>query len=261
MPNTNDQFLVLETKLHKALRENKFALQYDPIYHLHENNIIGAEVMVQWIDEEIGVMHQEEILPFASQCGLITQIDHWVLRNAIMQLAEFKPFVDANFKIAINLSIETIKESNFITDLTMMLEQLSLAPHHLEIEISELGMLDKDIQLIDKINQLHDKGFTISIDDFGTGYSSLNYLREIPITTLKIDHSFTHELNLVPANAKMVAAIISLANALELEVVANNIENGEDLAILKELNCQYGQGLYFNHPLPLNDFTKQIKNV
>ena len=142
-----------------------------------------------------------------------------------------------------------------------MLEQSHIAPHHLEIEISELGMLVKDKQLIDKINQLHELGITISIDDFGTGYSSLNYLREIPISTLKIDHSFTHELNLVPANTKMVAAIISLANALELEVVANTIENGEDLAILKELNCQYGQGLYFNNPLTFKDFTKQIRNV
>lgn len=261
MPNTNDQFLVLETKLHKALRENKFVLHYDPIYQLHKNDIIGAEVIVHWVDEEIGVMKQEEILPFALQCGLLPQIEQWVLRNAIMQLVEFKPFVDDSFKIAINLSIETIKEPNFITDLTLMLEQSNLAPNYLEIEISELGMLDKDIQLIDIINQLHDRGITISIDDFGTGYSSLNYLREIPIRTLKIDRSFTHELNLVPANAKMVAAIISLASVLELEVVANNIENGEDFAILKELNCQYGQGLYFNNLLNYKDFTKQIQNV
>ncbi|HEY4622358.1 MAG TPA: EAL domain-containing protein, partial [Solibacillus sp.] len=112
---------------------------------------------------------------------------------------------------------------------------------------------DTDLQLYDKINQLHEMGISISVDDFGMGYSSLSYLREIPINLLKIDQSFTHELNLVPANAKMVAAIISLANALNIQVVATKVENGEDLAILKELNCAFVQGLYLNDPLPLQE--------
>ncbi|MGN7479258.1 sensor domain-containing protein [Solibacillus silvestris] len=260
MRSANDQFLVLETKLHKALREDNFILHYQPIHHLQSNLIVGAEAVIRWVDDELGEMKREEFLPFAAQCGLITHIDQWVLQNAVKQMVELKPFVDENFRIAINLSIDYIKETNFIVDLTMTLQQANLEPQYTEIVISELGMLDTDLQLIDKIKQIHEMGITISIDDFGTGYSSLNYLREIPISSLKIDNSFTQELNLVPANAKMIAAIISLANALDLEVVANNIENGEDLAVLKELNCQYVQGLYLNDPLTLEDFIQSVKN-
>ena len=143
-------------------------------------------------------------------------------------------------------------------DLTKVLEESNVAAKYIEIEISELAMLDTDLILIDKIKQIQEIGITISIDDFGLGYSSLNYLREIPISTLKVDHSFTQDLNLVPANAKMIAAIIALANALNLQVVASKVDNGEDLAILKELKCQYVQGMYLNEPLTAEDFTKYI---
>lgn len=253
MRGSNDQFLILETKLHKALRENIFELRFQPTYNLQSGKIIGTESIIYWHDEDYGEMNPVEFLPFAAQCGLIIEIDQYTLKHTIQQMAQLKPYVADDFKISVDLSTDYLKDTNFIVDLTTYLEETQLEPHYIEIEISELSLLDTDLQLYDKINQLHEMGISISVDDFGMGYSSLSYLREIPINLLKIDQSFTHELNLVPANAKMVAAIISLANALNIQVVATKVENGEDLAILKELNCAFVQGLYLNDPLPLQE--------
>ncbi|AWE07501.1 GGDEF domain-containing protein [Lysinibacillus sp. 2017] len=260
MRGTNDRFLLLETKLHKALREDILELNYQPKYNLQTGEVVGVEALIRWSDEEYGVMQPEEFIPFASQCGLIKDIDKWVLENATKQLASMQAIVSPDFKMAVNMSVDYIKEMNFIVDLMTILDSTNVAPSQIEIEISELSMLDTDIQLIDKIKQIHELGINISIDDFGVGYSSLNYLREIPITSLKIDNTFTKELNLVPANAKMVAAIVSLANALNLQVIAEKVENGEDLAILKELNCQYVQGFYLNEPLKAEELVKYIAN-
>ncbi len=260
MRGTNDRFLLLETKLHKALRENILELNYQPKYNLQTGDVVGVEALIRWSDEEYGVMQPEEFIPFASQCGLITDIDKWVLEKAAKQLASMQTIVSPHFKMAVNMSVDYIKETNFIGDLTTILDSTNVAPNQIEIEISELAMLNTDIKLIDKIKQIHELGINISIDDFGVGYSSLNYLREIPITSLKIDNTFTKELNLVPANAKMVAAIVSLANALNLQVIAVKVENREDLSILKELNCQYVQGFYLNEPLNAEDLVKYLTN-
>lgn len=253
MRGSNDQFLILETKLHKALRENIFELRFQPTYNLQSGKIIGTESIIYWHDEDYGEMNPVEFLPFAAQCGLIIEIDQYTLKHTIQQMAQLKPYVADDFKISVDLSTDYLKDTNFIVDLTTYLEETQLEPHYIEIEISELSLLDTDLQLYDKINQLHEMGISISVDDFGMGYSSLSYLREIPINLLKIDQLSTHELNLVPANAKMVAVGISLANALNIQVVATKVENGEDLAILKELNCAFVQGLYLNDPLPLQE--------
>lgn len=258
LPSKNERFLLLETKLHKALRENTLKLHYQPKYNLQTGDVVGAEALISWTDEEFGTMPSEQFIPFASQCGLLTAIDFWVLQNAAQQMASLESMVAPDFKMAVNISVETIQEPNFIDEVRSILKANNMNPNQLEFEVSELDMLNKDSQLGEKFKQIHDLGITISIDDFGLGYSSLHYLREIPVSTLKIDHTFTQHLNLVPANAKMIAAIISLASALNLQVVAGKVENGEDLAILKELNCQYVQGVYLNEPLTAQELVNYL---
>lgn len=229
-------------------------------YNLQSGKLVGAEALVHWIDDEYGIMQPEEFLPFASQCGLIADIDKWMIQHAVKQLGEWQSIIIPNFKLSLNVSVDYINEPQFVEDIKAVLEETKLDPSQLEIEILEIGLMDANDQLIGKINEIHSLGVTISIDDFGMGQSSLNYLREFPISTLKIDHSFTQELNLVPANAKMIAAILSLANALNLQVIADKVENGEDLAILKELKCEFVQGNYLNEPLTPEDFEKYMKS-
>lgn len=261
MRGTNDRFLLLETKLHKALRENTLDLHFQPKYKLQTGELAGVEAFIRWTDEELGQMKPEQFIPFASQCGLIQDIDQWVIINAAKRMVALQAIVPADFKMAVNVSVDSIKEADFIANLTAILTSTKLNPKQLEIEISELSMLDTDSQLIEKLHQIHALDITISIDDFGMGYSSLNYLREIPISSLKIDNAFTQHLNLVPANAKMIAAIVSLANALNLQVVAEKVENGEDLAILKELKCAYVQGVYLNEPLTFEALVSYLKSI
>lgn len=261
MRGTNDRFLLLETKLHKALRENTLDLHFQPKYKLQTGELAGVEAFIRWTDEELGQMKPEQFIPFASQCGLIQDIDQWVIINAAKKMVALQAIVPADFKMAVNVSVDSIKEADFIASLTAILTSTKLNPKQLEIEISELSMLDTDSQLIEKLHQIHALDITISIDDFGMGYSSLNYLREIPISSLKIDNAFTQHLNLVPANAKMIAAIVSLANALNLQVVAEKVENGEDLAILKELKCAYVQGVYLNEPLTFEALVSYLKSI
>lgn len=261
MRGTNDRFLLLETKLHKALRENTLDLHFQPKYKLQTGELAGVEAFIRWTDEELGQMKPEQFIPFASQCGLIQDIDQWVIINAAKRMVALQAIVPADFKMAVNVSVDSIKEADFIANLTAILTSTKLNPKQLEIEISELSMLDTDSQLIEKLHQIHALDITISIDDFGMGYSSLNYLREIPISSLKIDNTFTQHLNLIPANAKMIAAIVSLANALDLQVVAEKVENGEDLAILKELKCAYVQGVYLNEPLTFEALVSYLKSI
>ncbi|MEK4425413.1 putative bifunctional diguanylate cyclase/phosphodiesterase [Solibacillus sp. FSL K6-1523] len=260
MRGTNDQFLRLETKLHKALKENAFELYYEPKFNLQTNALIGAEALIQWVDEEVGTMMQAQLIPFVEQCGLINEIDYWVIRNAAMQLQQWQSIVSPQFKVSVNVSTNYINEDEFIDQLKTILEETNLNPHQLELEISEMSMLDCSAELIEKIQELNTLGIEISIDDFGTGYSPLSYLREVPVSSLKIDHSFTQDLNLVPANAKMVSSIISLAHALDLQVVAEGVANGEDLAILKELKCEFVQGFYLSAPLNKDEFADYIKS-
>lgn len=261
MRGTNDRFLLLETKLHKAVRDNKLEIYYQPKYNIQSGEVVGAEAIICWTDEEFGTMKPKEFIPFAVQCGLITEINKWMIEKVVYQLASMKEMIKSDFKMAINVSSDCIKEQNFIAELTAILEKLNISAKQIEIEISELDMLDTDNQLVDKIKQMNELGFQIAVDDFGIGYSSLNYLREVPISLLKIDHSFTKDLNLVPANAKMVAAIVSLAGALNLQVIAESVENGEDLAILKELNCQFAQGPFLNEPLRKEDFVSYVARI
>lgn len=258
MRGVNDRLLLLETKLHKALRDNMLELYYQPKYNIQSGAVVGAEAIIRWTDEEFGTMQPEEFIPFVTQCGLITEIDKWMIEKVAHQLASIKEIIKPDFKMAINVSTDYIKEPNFIVDLAAILEKSNVSAQQIEIEISELGMLDTDHQLVDKIKQINSLGIQIVVDDFGIGYSSLDYLRKVPISSLKIDHSFTKELNLVPANAKMVGAIVSLAGALNLQAIAESVENGEDLAILKELNCQYAQGPFLNEPLCEEEFVSYL---
>lgn len=135
-----------------------------------------------------------------------------------------------------------------------------MKPEHLEIEITEMSMMDYNDDLINKIQEVKDLGLTVAIDDFGTGYSSLGYLKEFPVDTLKIDRTFIVNISEGESGIAMVAAIIALAHALKLKVVAEGVETIEEMEILKQYNCEYVQGYYFSKPLNVIDITKKMQS-
>lgn len=261
MEGTNDRSLLLETKIHKALRNNLFELHYQPKMNIQKDEMIGMEALIRWYDDDFGYIPPDQFIPFAEQCGLISDIGEWVLRQAVLQMKHWNETYTTKLRVAVNISPIHISEDSFIPRLKDIIAETAIQPQYLEIEITEMSMMDYTDKLINSIKEMKEMGITISIDDFGTGYSSLSYLRNFPIDTLKIDRTFVQNITKSKSDEAMVAAIISLAHALNLNVVAEGVEQAEELKVLKAHNCESVQGYYYSKPLNVADFTKKIAAI
>ena len=259
MSGFNDKMLMLETKLHNAIRKNAFELNYQPKINIQTGKMDGMEALIRWNDDELGFVPPDKFIPFAEECGLIIDIEEWVLRKASLQVKEWNKKYGLNLRVAVNISPKHLAEKSFVTRLKEILDEVQVEPDMLEIEITEMSMMDQNEDLIMKIQSIKDMGIMISIDDFGTGYSSLSYLKQFPVNALKIDRSFIQNISNEESGMAMVVAIIKLAHALNLEVVAEGVEELKELEILKEHACKYVQGYYFSKPLNVQDFTKKLE--
>ena len=259
MSGFNDKMLMLETKLHNAIRNNAFELHYQPKINIQIGEMDGMGALIRWNDEELGFVPPDQFIPFAEKCGLIIDIGEWVLEKAASQVKQWNKSFGLNLRVAVNISPKHLAEKSFVTRLKEILDEAQVEPNMLEIEITEMSMMDQNEDLILKIQNIKDMGISISIDDFGTGYSSLSYLKQFPVNALKIDRSFIQNISNEKSGMAMVAAIIKLAHALNLEVVAEGVEELKELQILKEHACKYVQGYYFSKPLNVTDFTKKLE--
>ena len=252
--------LILENKLHDALRHNLFDLHFQPKIEIlgDENKLVGMEVLLRLNDSELGNIPPTRFIPFAEECGLISKIGEWVLYQTALQMKEWKKKYKLNLRVSVNISPLHIAEKTFVPRLIEIMKETEADPNNLDIEITEVSMLDYNEELLHKINELKAMGITISIDDFGTGYSSLSYLKKIPINYLKIDRSFIVSMTEGPSGVAMVAAIISLAHALNMKVVAEGVEKAEEIDILKQYHCEFVQGFYFSKPLPAAQFEELL---
>ncbi|WP_223556660.1 sensor domain-containing protein [Lysinibacillus sphaericus] len=258
MDEINDKWLLLETKLHQALKKDSFELHYQPKINLKTNKMTGMEALLRWYDPELGHMSPDRFIPFAEECGLINDIGVWVLRKASAQAHTWNAIHNSNLRVAVNISPIHISTSGFVDMVQEVIAETKINPHFLEIEITEMSMLDYTEDLLNTINQLRALGITISIDDFGTGYSSLNYLKTFPVDVLKIDRAFVRDIVPEKSGIAMISAMISLAHALNLQVVAEGVEEEAELNVLREYGCEFVQGYYFSKPLPVEDFTQLI---
>lgn len=255
----NDQALILESKLFNAIRKDTLELHYQPKIDIQSEKMVGMEALLRWTDSNLGQIPPSQFIPFAEECGLICDIGEWVLRKVSLQIKEWRKKFDFDLRVSVNISPIHFQESDFIERLKKIITETKVDPQNLEIEITEMTMMDYHDELINKIKEIKGLGITISVDDFGTGYSSLNYLKEFPVDTLKIDRSFIANMAEGKSGIAMVAAIITLAHALNLEVVAEGVETERELEILKRYNCEYVQGYYFSKPLCVEDFTKKME--
>ncbi|MDN4492640.1 putative bifunctional diguanylate cyclase/phosphodiesterase [Ureibacillus aquaedulcis] len=260
MQGKNDHVLIFETKLRNALKENLFEIHYQPKMDVKTEQLIGMEALLRWYDEELGQIPPNEFIPFAEECGLISDIGEWVLKSTALQIREWEKQFKFNLRVAVNISPLHFKEGNFVARLIKILEETKVRPEYLEIEITEMSMMDYNDDLINKIQEVKYLGITVAIDDFGTGYSSLGYLKEFPVDTLKIDRSFIVNISEGESGIAMVAAIIALAHALKLKVVAEGVETNEEMEILKQYNCEYVQGYFYSKPLNVTDITQKMLN-
>lgn len=250
--------ITLETKLYDALRLDQLQLYYQPKIDLKTGQMVGMEALLRWIDSELGFIPPDRFIPFAEETGLIIPIGEWVLERACLDVKGWNDLFDLDLRVAINLSPIQLALPNIIETLENILANTNVNPQFVEIEITEMSMVDFNESLIDKLAQIRAMGITISIDDFGTGYSSLSYLKNLPVDALKVDRSFVMEIGMSDTGSNMVGAIIRLAHAMNLAVVAEGVEREEELAYLQECECELAQGYYFSKPLPAAEFFKYI---
>ncbi|MBD8038380.1 EAL domain-containing protein [Solibacillus sp. A46] len=255
---SHNQMLKLETRLHDAIINEAFELYYQPKVNLQTNEIDGMEALIRWFDDELGFVAPDQFIPFAEEVGFITDISEWVIAKAGRQVMIWNEQFNLNMRVAVNISPSHLKAENFIERLKNILKANEISPNSLEIEITEMSFLDQNADLLSTITQLKEMGITLAIDDFGTGYSSLSYLKRFPVDLLKIDRSFIHEMYKNEADVAMVAAIITLARALDLKIVAEGVEEYKDLLLLRDFNCEFVQGYYYSRPLTIEDFSKRL---
>ena len=250
--------LVLETSMHHALRNNEFELYYQPKVNTQTLEMIGMEALIRWNDPEKGVVPPDVFIPVAEECGFITPIGEWALRTAACQVKQWNEKFKLDLRVSVNISPKHLSEKSFISTVKQIITETGVNPNHLDIEITEMSMVDQNDSLVEKIKELNEMGITVSIDDFGTGYSSLSYLKRFPVNTLKIDRSFVSMVTVEESGIPMLSAIISLAHALKLDVVAEGVETEEELHLLRDFNCEYIQGYYYSQPLPVQAFTEKL---
>ncbi|MDO6719522.1 EAL domain-containing protein [Psychrosphaera sp. 1_MG-2023] len=246
--------LQLEEKMRNAVKNNEFVLHYQPQVDIVSNEITKAEALIRWNSPELGFISPAEFIPIAEESGLIIELGNWILDTACKQAKQWLDEGLENCKVSVNVSSVQFKQTALIDNVRNALTRSGLPPELLELELTESAVMSDVDDNIDRLQQFKDMGITIAIDDFGTGYSSLSYLKKFPIDTLKIDRSFIIEIANSDNDAAIVKAIMLLAETMELKVVAEGIENVEQLQILHNYRCQFIQGYFFSRPLVYEEF-------
>ncbi|SIQ43794.1 diguanylate cyclase/phosphodiesterase [Shewanella morhuae] len=239
-----------EASLHDGLKNNEFLLYFQPKLDLQTGKVVSCEALIRW-QKDGRLISPISFIPVAEETGIIIPIGRWVIEQTCKVLREWQKKYNYAIPIAINVASQQFADASLVPDIKQMALRYQIQPELLEIEITETSLMN-DIELaIVKLEQLKSAGFGIAVDDFGTGYSSLSYLRHLPITTMKIDRCFVSDL---PEDSAIASTILMLGKQLNLKIVAEGIENEQQLDWLKENQCQIGQGFYFSQPLPQAEF-------
>ncbi|MGG2093824.1 EAL domain-containing protein [Bacillus sp. S13(2024)] len=248
------QFM-MENQLHQALERNEFTVYYQPQINIVTEEMVGMEALLRWNNKELGNVSPEEFIPLAEKTGFILKIDEWVLHEVCRQIREWLDKGITPVPIAVNISAKHFRSFKLIEAVTNALTTYRIPSHLLTIEITEGALMHKELS--EKVLiRLKEKQLEIHLDDFGTGYSSLSYLKQYPIDTLKIDRSFMQEVGADEKGTNITTAIIDLAHTLGLNVIAEGVEEAEQIQFLKEKNAILAQGYYFNKPLSINDIER-----
>jgi diguanylate cyclase (GGDEF)-like protein/PAS domain S-box-containing protein len=240
--------LAIEQGLRLAEQRNELHLVYQPKIDLGSRKIIGVEALLRWHSAKLGPISPDRFIPIAEETGLIAPIGEWVLRTACRTIRQWRD-EGIEMPVAVNLSARQFRAPNLADTINGILSEFDVPPEFLEIEITESDVMENAESAIATLGQLKAKGVNISIDDFGTGYSSLSYLKRFPLDTLKIDRSFISNVATDSDDAAIVAAIIALANSLELKVVAEGVETEAQVEFLNRCGCDFAQGYLFSSPV------------
>lgn len=259
MNNRVRERLRLENDLRLALDRNELYLVYQPQVDIRTGDVSGLEALLRWRHPSMGVVPPGEFISIAESSGLIVPIGEWVLRTACSQAKKWQEAGLRPVPIAVNVSAIQFRQQGFCELVRCVLEETKLDPKYLELELTE-GLLLTNLDVMLKlVRELREMGVKLAIDDFGTGYSSLGYLRQFKVNRLKIDRSFVSDVSVNADDAAITTAIIKMAKALNLEVLAEGVENVEQLDFLRAQNCYEIQGYYFSKPVAVEQIADQLR--
>jgi diguanylate cyclase (GGDEF)-like protein/PAS domain S-box-containing protein len=255
--------LELETALQEAIERQRLRLLFQPIVDLATGHIRGVEALVRWTDARHGTVPPSLFIPLAERSDLIVPLDVWVLSEAAAKTVELQRFGPRHrdLTVNVNLSAHHLRQPGLARNVASALQHAGLAPEHLVLEITETAVLPDPDTVLLALQSLHRLGVQISLDDFGTGYSPLTTLERLPVDEIKIDRSFVDSLGSGPRSRRLVGSIIDMAHALELHTVAEGVETGEQLRILRELRCATGQGYLFSPPLTPQELDRVLAEL
>jgi diguanylate cyclase (GGDEF)-like protein len=243
--------LNVETELQRALDEDELVVHYQPLVHLDTGRLTGVEALVRWEHPTRGLLLPADFIEVAEQAGVIVPLGRWVLEQACRDAAVWKArFPGRDFSVSVNLSPRQFLQADVVEMVRDVLAHTGLHPSALVLELTEGVMMFDSAQTISQLAGLKSLGVRLAIDDFGTGYSSLSYLRELPFDILKIDKLFIDGIAGGPSESGFARAIMRLARTLDLQTVAEGVEGASQVAELKGLQCDVGQGFFFAKPLP-----------
>ncbi|MDJ0659719.1 MAG: EAL domain-containing protein [Crocosphaera sp.] len=239
----------LESQLHEAIKNNELILHYQPQINIKTGQVYGLEALIRWQSPKLGLVRPDKFIPLAEKTGLILPMGEWVLKTACQQNKKWQKMGLPPVRISVNLSAQQLQQPNLIEIVENTLESVGLDPEWLELEVTESILMKNTALASQTLQELRNMGVYISMDDFGTGYSSLGYLKKFPFDTLKIDQSFVKELNQNSQDLSIISAIMTLSRGFNMRVIAEGVENKEQLKLLQELDCEEMQGYFFSHPL------------
>lgn len=253
--------LAMEGRLHRALKDGEFELHYQPKVNLASGAMTGAEALIRWRDPDLGLVHPEQFVAIAEECGLIVPIGRWVLREACRQVQDWLQAGLRAVPVAVNISPVEFRHPDFLAGFTRILKETGVVPPYLQIELTESLLMHDTESSLAVVLALKELGVHLTIDDFGTGYSSLSYLKRFPIDALKIDQSFVRDIATDADDATIVSAVICMGINLQRRVIAEGVETGQQLAYLQSQRCDEGQGYLFSHPLPAGEFRRLLEKA
>jgi diguanylate cyclase (GGDEF)-like protein len=238
--------------LRRAVVDGQLVLHYQPVFDLQTGQVVGTEALVRWNHPDRGLVEPLEFIPMAEQSSLILDLGFWVLRASLRQMAEWDRLGEPyrSWWMSVNVSPRQLEHPGFVDDVRMLLEEYGTTPSRLALEVTESGLIPNPEEASDKLQALRHLGIRLMIDDFGTGYSSLGYLQRFPVGALKIAREFVDVDADQPGAWGLAAAILAMARTLDLDVIAEGVEEEAQLERLRELGCEYAQGFLLARPMP-----------